>query len=171
MNSLLLEKIGRCVIACQSIELGLCILLIMEREKNIPKNEDVFDFIEQLSSLRSGKVLPSLKKEIEDQKVNYLDSLPFAELIKRRNHLVHCFIHDSRFLAAIESNASDFIEEYMGFFSDFLAKVEQILRSRAKELGVYISDEIKTHPEDIISFGGALQKRIDLLNEQKSRRR
>jgi hypothetical protein len=159
--STFLANIGSCLLLCQQIEVVLGTILVLERRKKLVDDKT---FIEESAKIRT-KVLESLKGELRNQGVTYIDFDKLDQVIERRNWLVHRLPFDRRFQAAAAENGDVFLDEVL-FFQSFHDEVFDAYRKRADEIGVPRTWSKKSDPI-LAAFGDAIQKRAAELKRKK----
>jgi hypothetical protein len=162
------DTIGRCTLLCQSTEYLLGSLLILERKKHVGGVRDIVDFLDSFSKTRV-QVLESLKNELKQEGVPYLDELQLDQLIERRNILVHRLPHEPWFIAGMQQDNFTMANEFK-FFLEALTKIEEIFFRRAKELEIVISREPVSSPDQLIAFASEVKTRADkILGDRKKK--
>lgn len=130
MNAFL-QNIGRCLILCQQIEVIVGTMLFLERREKMDGVESV---LKAFSKVRVN-VLETMKNELRDKKVTYVNFTELEAVIAKRNWLVHRMSFESRFIRASmtgDDNYSDVLE----FFESASKSLAGALQKRKEELGI-----------------------------------
>ena len=167
MNTFL-QNIGRCLILCQQIEVIVGTMLFLERRDKMNGIESIFEAFSQVRV----NVLESMKNELRDKKVTYVDFTELEAVIVKRNWLVHRMSFESRFVRASVTCDDDY-SDVLEFFESASKSLSEALQKRKEELGIKkpnLSDgEAMKALEsftDLISM-----KSSEILKSRKSKRR
>jgi hypothetical protein len=133
--SKLLTNIGRSIIIAQQIEVTLGMMLMMERKERF---STINAFMDGMAKTRL-QVLESLKNELLQQGVTYVDYAKLGQIIEQRNWVAHRLIFDKRFVM-IGANLSDddFIDVVCEFYQ-FQKELLSAFITRASELGLKVA--------------------------------
>jgi len=164
--SKLLQNIGRCVLACQQIEVILGTMLFLERHKKLV---DMGSAIEEMAKLRTN-VLESLKNELKQEKVSYIDFTHLDQVISKRNWFTHRLSFEARFVHA-EKSGDDY-SDIVKFFSEATLLYSSALFKRAKELGIGNKDFGPDHNDEYLAhFTDSVARRSDeILAARKTKK-
>ena len=157
----LLANIGSCLLLCERIEVILGTILVLERRQKLVDDRT---FIEESAKIRT-KVLESLKGELKNQGVTYVDYDRLDRVIERRNWLVHRLPFDRRFQAAADGSGDVFLDEVL-FFQSFSDDTFSAYRKRADEIGMPRTWS-KASDAVLAAFGDAIQRRAIELKQKK----
>jgi len=160
MGQKLFFNLGRYVVIAQMVECWLCLLLLMERKKHLPQEEDIRAFIASLADFRASEMLGSLKQKLEAESTADIRPSQLSEISKRRNHLVHRLIHDSRFLEELRSPSDFDLEADVTSITSYIEHLELVVRKRAEELKITLSQSPLTPFKDMAHFADELRTRI-----------
>jgi hypothetical protein len=160
MSQKLFYNLGRYIVIAQTVECWLCLLLLMEREKHAPKEEDIRTFIASLADVRADEMLGSLKKKLGAESPADIRPSQLTEISRRRNHLVHRLIHDSRFLEELRSLSGFDLEVDVTSVASYSEYLESVVRKRAEELKIVISQSPLSSFKDMARFADELRGEI-----------
>jgi len=158
-----IPTIGLSVLICQQIEALLGAILILERRERL-HSKDLF--ISAAAQVRT-QVLPTLKKELEDLKVSYIQFTMLDAVIERRNWIIHRLIFDERFNAACEDASTDDLSDALFLFYNFWTGTYSAYERRLRSLGAEGYE-----PPDaalLADFGEAIRVRTEELRANHSR--
>jgi hypothetical protein len=163
-----LANIGRCILLCQSIEYGLGLLLVLERQRRISGPKDIYTFLDTFSKTRV-QVLESIRNELKNESASYLETFQLDQIIERRNRLVHRLVHDPDFLEGIGKEPKMTMDEEVDFFLTAHDRILAAIHNRARQLGIVISTENTSSPETICQFAGELKQRTDAIRGSRKK--
>ena len=158
-------NIGLSVIVCQQIEALLGTILLIERRDRF-HTDNVF--INASAQVRT-QVLESLKKELADLKVAYIQFAKLDEVIARRNWMVHRLVFDERFNAACEEDSPDDFLEDLVLFRTFYLMTHDAYQRRLAEVGGG-GEWDPANNALLASFGDAIRKKADELRASRKKK-
>lgn len=114
----LLANVGRCILACQTIEMMLADMIVMGRGQ---KGGDADTLLRQFAALRLDH-LGALEKKLSSEKNPYVDFKYLQDVIERRNLMAHRLCHDPKMVASIRTG-DDLFDE-VKFFKDAFIRIK-----------------------------------------------
>lgn len=163
--SKLLINIGRSVIIAQQIEVILGMMLMLERKERF---STIDAFMEGMAKTRL-QVLETLKNELRQQGVTYVDFGKLDKIIELRNWVAHRLIFDKRFVMIGTTMSDDDFLDVVRDLYQFSKELLAAFMKRASEVGLKVAVEGEPDLNTLIT-AFALQEKTEELRAAKKRK-
>jgi len=168
MNPKLLHDFGRCVLEAQVVEYWLSVLFLLERDKQVPRPQDIDAFIESLVAVRADCYISTLEGKLRGLGVPIDVLVDLDRVSKRRNHLAHRIVHDSGFLRALGDPSDGYtFDDDLRLFTGCRDRLEKHFHIRAAALNISVSRSPISSVDQICGFADRVLDGIQKRRKEK----